>query len=177
MSKLRKCLISCFIVLSLLSMLRVHLPLDTKFFSSVYRPIDSYLSFFSIYQDWMMFAPDPGRVNSNIDAQVEFDDGTTETYSFPRAAEMSLLDKYMRGEKFRKIISEGIRKDSHNFLWRDTAKYVLRELKEKNFNKIPLKVHLIRLWDDIPDYDKKFRLHSEVPKNFQQFRFYTYEVI
>ena len=151
--------------------------LEYKFFLFVYKPIDSYLSFFSIYQDWMMFAPDPGRVNSSIDAQVEFDDGTTEMYSFPISAEMSLVGKYMRGEKIRKIISEGIRKDSHSFLWRDTAKYVLRELKEKNFNKIPLKVHLIRLWDYIPDYDKEFRLHSEAPKKFQQFRFYTYEVI
>jgi hypothetical protein len=175
MTKLKKFFISVFIVLNLLAMIRVHIPLNTKFFSMVYRPVDSYLSFFSIYQDWMMFAPDPGRLNTNVRAEVEFDDGTKESYTFPK--ESSYLGKYISGEKYRKFVSEGIRKDSHRFLWRDSAKFVLRQLKNENYNKIPLKVYLIREWDEIPDMDKKFRLHSDKAQTTNSSLFYTYEVI
>lgn len=177
MSKIKKCFISAFIVINLLAMVRIFVPLEAKFFAALYRPVDSYLSFFSIYQDWMMFAPNPGRANFNIEAEVEFDDGSKEMFFFPRPQEMNLLEKYIYGEKYRKIVSEGIRKDSNRFLWNDTAKFVLRKLKEKSFSKIPLKVHLIRVWDEIPDVGKEFVLHSSAPQKINRYRFYTYEVI
>ena len=175
MSNFRKSIISIFILFNLLTMIRVHLHLDTKFFWKMYRPIDGYLSFFSTYQDWMMFAPDPGKLNSNIEAEVEFDDGSIQTYIFPRST--NIFDKYTHGEKFRKLTTEGIRKDDNSFLWNDTAKFVLRKLRDDNYSKIPLKVHLIRALDEIPDVSKEFRLHSESPKKYNQVRFYTYEVI
>jgi hypothetical protein len=177
MSKMRKSLISCFIILNFLCMVRVFAPLETNFFSALYRPIDSYLSFFSIYQDWMMFAPNPGRMNIRLSAEVEFLDGTKEDYFFPNTEDLSLMDKYIYGEKYRKLISEGIRKDNNHFMWKDTAKFVLRKIKNDNFEKIPAKVHLIRHWDDIPDIAKKFRLHKNREINYESFRFYTYEVI
>jgi hypothetical protein len=123
----------------------------------------------------MMFAPDPGKLNSNIEAEVEFDDGSTEKYIFPRPT--SLIEKYTYGEKFRKLTTEGIRKEENSFLWNDSAKFVPRKLRNDNYNKIPLKVHLIRVYDEIPDVAKEFRLHSESPKKYELVRFYTYEVI
>lgn len=176
MTLARKSLISMFIIFIFLTMVRIHLPLEKKFFSTLYRPIDSYLSFFSLYQDWMMFAPDPGRLNVTIDAQVEFDDGSIESFSFPDSKKLSLNEKYMYGEKFRKIMSEGIRKEENSYLWKDTAKFVLRNLKNQNFEKIPLRVHLERSWDEIPDVSDSFRKHADIfPKN-NKFRFYTFEV-
>lgn len=177
MTKINKILVSAFIVLNFLTMVRIFVPLEAKYFATIYRPVDSYLSFFSIYQDWMMFAPNPGRLNTTVEAEVEFDDGSVEKFSFPKQSEMGLFEKYTYGEKYRKIVSEGIRKDENSFMWKDTAKFVLRQLKEKNFSKIPLKVHLIRKWNEIPDVSKEFIPASQSPKSFEQFKFYTYEVI
>ncbi len=177
MSKLKKLMISLFIIFNLMAMIRVHLPLQNRSISTIYKPIDFYLSFFSIYQDWMMFAPDPMRNSVHIKAEVEFDDGSRAHYIFPQNKNLNIFQKYAYGEKFRKIVSDGIRKDSNSFLWRDTAKFVLRKLKDDNYYKIPLRVHLIRFWDEVPNLNKEFRLHSFSSKKFNQFRFYTYEVL
>ena len=177
MSRTHKSLISLFISFNLLCMIRVFVPLEAKYFAALYRPIDSYLSFFSIYQDWMMFAPNPNRLNTYLSAEVEFVDGTKETYVFPRPSELGLVEKYVYGEKFRKLISEGIRKDSNQFMWKDTAKFILRKLKNENYEKIPAKVHLFRHWNEIPDVAKEFRPHKQIETKYESFKFYTYEVI
>ncbi len=177
MSKIKKVVISLFIIFNLMTMIRVHLPLQNRFFSKIYIPIDFYLSFFSIYQDWMMFAPDPMRSSVHVRAEVEFDDGSKSHYTFPQNKDLNIFQKYAYGEKFRKIVSDGIRKDSNSFLWRDTAKFVLRNLKNENYYKIPLKVHLVRFWDEVPNLEKEFRLHTYTSKKFNQYRFYTYEVL
>jgi hypothetical protein len=177
MGNLRKTLISCFILLNFLAMIRIHLPLDNKYFSTLYRPVDSYLSFFSIYQDWYMFAPNPSSSNGHVTAEVEFDDGTHDTYDFEHSSATNLFKKYAYGEKFRKFVSDGLRKDSNAFMWKDAAKFVLRKLKESNYHKIPLKVHLIRHWNDILHPDVEFRPHLSKTTQYESFRFYTYEVL
>lgn len=177
MSKTKKLIISGFILFNFLTMIRVHVPLEHKFFSNAYKPIDAYLSFFSIYQDWLMFAPNPTRLNLYITADIEFEDGSKDTYFFPRPAQMNLFEKYVNGERYRKIVTEGIRNDSHKWMWPDTAKFALRKMRNKHYNKIPLKVHLSRHWSDTPDLNSEFRPHRAEIKDFKSFRFYTYEVI
>ena len=176
MSMKKKVLVSAFILLNFLTMLRIYLPEESKFFQTVYRPVDSYLSFFSLYQTWRMFSPNPSRTNSFITAKVHFDDETTSTYVFPKSSEMSLFQKYKSGERFR-VFSEVVRKDENSFLWRDSARFALRKLRSTSYNKIPLKVELIRHWDVIPDMDKEFRSHKSNKSDYQNYKFYTYEVI
>jgi hypothetical protein len=177
MNKIKKIFISAFILLNLLAMVRVHLPLNGPFFSLIYRPVDSYLSFFSIYQDWMMFAPNPSKMNVKLSAHIEFEDGSIETYDFPDPSQMTFLEKYSGGEKFRKIISEAIRKDSHKFMWKDVAKHALRKIGQRSFGKLPSKVTLFRHWDEVPSIHSEFRPQASTSQDFQKFAFYTYEVI
>lgn len=177
MSTLKKTLISSFIVFNILTMIRCHLPLDYTFFSSIYKKVDVYLDFFSIYQDWMMFSPDPAKVDVYMTAEVEFDDGSKDQYEFPRTPKLSLVDKYLYGERYRKIIEESIRRDDHSFLWADTAKFVLRKVKDRNFHKIPLRVHLTRHWSETPDVQKKFIPHLAKEKVYESHKFYTHEVL
>lgn len=124
-----------------------------------------------------MFAPNPGKNNYFISAEVEFEDGTIARYEFPRSANMNIFEKYHNGEKYRKMISEGIRKDTNKFLWQDTAKFALRKLKSEFYQKMPLKVHLYRHWDEILPPHENFKIHSSPAANFQSFKFYTYEVL
>ena len=158
-------------------MLRIHLPLDTKFFGTIYRPVDAYLSFFSIYQDWMMFAKNPARTNMFLSADVEFMDGTKDTYVFPKPTELTLFEKYVFGERFRKIISESIRRDDKRFMWPDTAKFALRKMRDRNFNKIPLRVHLNRHWYDTPPMEENFLPHGHRHEKYESYTFYVHEVI
>lgn len=176
MSRTKKFLISAFIVFNFLTMIRVHMPLQKEFVTALYRPIDSYLSFFSLYQNWTMFSPNPARTNVHLTAEVEFDDGTTDTYVYPDSAKMSLAEKYTSGERYR-VISEAIRKDVNSFLWPDAAKFALRKLKDTNFQKIPMKVHLYRHWNIIPDMDKQFIPHLTKVKTYSKYKFYTHEVL
>lgn len=176
MHHLRKSLPTFFILINLLAMFRVHVPLQHEFFSRVYRPVDAYLSYFSLYQDWMMFAPNPTRLNASLEAEVFFQDGSKATYQFPGAGMESLGEKYLYGEKFRKIITEGIRRDSHQFLWKDAAKFALRNLEFHHINKVPMKIKLIRAWDEIPAISEHFRESNSHISSVQKYSFYQLEV-
>lgn len=176
MPLIRKLFISLFVLLNFLIMLKVHLPLDTKIFSYIYRPINIYLSVFSLNQDWFMFAPNPSRLNLLVTAEVEFDDGSKDIYEFERSSKLNFLQRYSYGERFRKFTSERLRMDSNAFMWRDAAKFALRKVKASNFNKIPLRVHLTRYWEVIPDMEKEFRPHLSKNKNYQSYKFFTHEV-
>lgn len=177
MKLIPKIFVSAFLLLNFLAMVRVHVPMERTFFKSLFRPVDAYLSFFSIYQDWLMFAPNPTRMNASLSAVVHFDDGSTDTFLFPKSADMGIVDKYTHGEKYRKIITEAIRNDSHRWMWKDTAKFALRKLKEKNLSKIPLKVQLYRHWAETPEMTTKFIPHGERIPGEKKYNFYTYEVI
>lgn len=125
----------------------------------------------------MMFAPDPSKTNFYITAIAEFDDGTWDQYTFPRGTELTIVQKYVNGEKYRKIITEAIGRDKNQFMWKDVARFALRKMKNSNFRKIPVKVHLTRHWNFIPNIKTKFIPHSEIASNYQSYRFFTYEVI
>lgn len=175
MSGAKKILITGFILFNILGMMRVHLPFDNGLVRSLYRPVDPYLSFFSIYQSWNMFAPDPSRSQAYISAEVEFDDGSKDTYVFPRASEMGLIQKYVNGERYR-VITDNIRNDNNGFMWQDTAKFALRKLRDRNFHKVPMRVDLVRHWDDIPDVTKEFRPHLSKVQTYKKYKFFTHEV-
>lgn len=177
MSMWRKGLISLFIVFNLLIMVRVHLSQNNSIIRNLYRPVDAYLSFFSIYQDWMMFAPDPGKYNSYITAEVEFFDGSQEIYKFPRNRDLTFIQKYKYGEKYRKFFTESFHESDKSFLWEDSAKFALRKLKDQSFAKIPMRVHLSNHWDLVPDMKESFRKHLSHQNTFKKYTFYSYEVI
>ena len=95
MSHFKKVLITFFIILNLVGMVKLLMPNDSKFISLIYSPVDKYLSAFSIYQDWMMFAPNPNRQNLFISARVDFLDGSHEMYTFPGYKNQSQKDRYI----------------------------------------------------------------------------------
>lgn len=175
MSRAKKILITSFILFNFLAMIRVHLSFDNNSVRDLYKPIDPYLSFFSLYQSWNMFSPDPARTQAYISAEVEFDDGSKDTYVFPRASEMGIIQKYVNGERYR-VITENIRNDNNSFMWHDTAKFALRKLKEKNFHKVPMRVDLVRHWDEIPDAAQKFIPHLSKATSYKSYKFFTHEV-
>lgn len=176
MSHLSKVFISAFLFFNFLIMARIHLPKDSRIFTTVYGPIDKYLSFFTLYQNWNMYSPNPSKTNVYLTAKVHFDDGTSDFYEFPRVDRMNIIEKYSGGERFR-VMTESIRVDKNQFLWKDASKFALRKLRSKHFTKIPMKVELYRHWNMTPSPEETFRPHLSKSRNFNSFNFYTYEVL
>ena len=177
MKSLKRIGANVFIIFVFMTMLRTHLPTDTKFFETIYRPVDIFESSIGTNLTWFMFSPNPSRMDAYVVGEVEYEDGTKDTFDFHKGIGMSMLNKYLYGEKYRKFSSENLRSDNKKFLWEDASKFVLRKLKEKNNYKLPTKVTLTRYWDVIPNWNKRFYKHSEFRKQYKSFAFYTNEVL
>lgn len=166
-----------FIIFVLMTMVRTHLPMDSKLLETIYRPVDALESSFGTNQTWFMFSPNPSRMDAYVIGEVEYEDGSKDTFDFHKGIGMSMLNKYLYGEKYRKFAAENLRSDKKKFLWEDASKFVLRKLKNRNDYKLPKKVILTRYWDIIPHWDKQFIKHSEFRKQYKNFSFYSNEVL
>lgn len=100
--------------------------LFTEFFYK--RITGPYQNFLGLTQNWNMFAPNPGSTNSLVDAEIEFSDGSKTRWAFPRPSEMSTLEKYIAGEKYRKFFQEKLLPHKNRLVWEDLSKYLIREI-------------------------------------------------
>ena len=166
-----------FIFFLLMTMIKTHLPMDTKIFQSIYRPITWIENSFGTDQSWLMFSPNPAKMDAFVTGEVEYIDGSKETYDFNKGIDLNTFEKYLFAEKYRKYTSEHLRLDENDFLWSDGARFAMNKLKEKNNFKIPVKVSLKRHWSEIPDWNKKFIKHSQWRNNYNSYVFYTKEVL
>jgi hypothetical protein len=123
-----------------------------------------------------MFSPDPARTNAFVTAHIKFMDGSTDTYTIPRNNDLNFSDRYQYGERFR-VLTEVLRSEDGRFMRRDVAKFVLRQVREKNFHKIPLKVELFENWNTTPDVNQKFLPQYSQNKVYLSRKFYTHEVL
>ncbi len=175
--RFKRTLVTLFILLNFMMMVRHLLPIDqSKILTTLFKPATIVQSGLSLYQGWEMFAPNPSKLTSFMTAEIEFDDKKVETWNFPRSSELNVFQKYIYGEKYRKIVSEGIRKDDHNFMWADAARFVLRKNRDRFADKIPVRVRLIRHWSETPDLNVAFIPHRKPNPKTESFMFYTYEV-
>lgn len=155
---------------------RTHLDPKSSFVKKAYIPLNPIQSFFSQYQSWQMFAPNPSRINAFVSAEVVFDNNESEDYQFYRPGRDELLKRYLFGERFRKFFSEGVRLDKNSRLWPDIALFIKNDLEEKNKDKKVKKIILKRHWNTIPNWQEMFIPFTEpVPLAYENFSFYTKE--
>lgn len=163
------------ILLYIMMMMKTHFPADKALFKAVYYPVDRIQYFLGFNQTWMMFSPNPSRLDSLVKGEVEFSDGTSVIFDFLENNEKSLSYKYLKGEKFRKFSSENLRQDNNKYLWSDASDYVLRKI-QKDISKQAVKVSLIRYWNETPDWNKSFIKHGDWKENYQSHIFYSKKV-
>jgi len=171
--KIKNTLITVFILFHFLVMARSILPLEYSFFSNLYRPIDSYLSFFSIYQDWMMFAPNPSREEIFFRAIIEFNDKSKVSFSFTEESDHFWSGRLKR-EKIRKLMSS-LAVNEKNL--ESLARFALRKVGKSNYRKIPLKVFLYKDSYITPDLEDKFISYNNHKNLSATELIYTYEVM
>lgn len=164
------------IFIFLMIMIRTHLDRSSPLVYNIYKPITPIQNFFSFYQNWSMFSPNPSRVNAYVDAEIFFKSGKKITYSFLRPSRDELIRRYLFGERFRKYLAEGIRLDGHSRLWPATAEYIARDIKDEHPNEVIDRINLQRHWYNIPDWKENFiPFTKEANVPFQHFIFYTWE--
>jgi hypothetical protein len=69
---------------------------------------------------WGVFAPEPRRTSLRLEADVEFADGSTETWTVPQGA---IVGSNLRFYRWRKWL-ERVRSDEYTSLWRPTAEWI-----------------------------------------------------
>lgn len=169
----KKSLVSIFILINFLMMVRAQLPANAPVIEFAYKPITFIQDSLSMWRGWKMFSPNPLKANSYIDAQIVYNDGRQALWEFPYPSADELFKRYVWGERFRKYLSEGVRLDNNKHLWEDAAKYVLS--KQSNAQEIS-KIILSRRWSNIDDWKTGFKKHRELSTKFFKYDFYTYEV-
>lgn len=141
-----------------------------------YAPLNPIQSFFSLYQSWQMFAPNPSRINSFVSGEVEFDNGETTQYSFYRPGRDELMKRYLFGERFRKFFSEGVRLDKNSRLWPDVVNFIKEDVEAQNKNRKVKKISLKRHWNTIPNWNETFiNFTQPIPIPYEEYLFYTKE--
>lgn len=82
------------------------------------KPLDSvraYVMTTGAWQYWDMFAPDPANTDWYCTAEVEYRDGSKRTIPYPRMADLSIPEKYVK-ERYRKFFERAHDKDP-SMMW------------------------------------------------------------
>ena len=91
--------------------------------------LSPYATVLGLRQDWMMFAPNPMRENTFIDAEITYRSGRKSIWTFPQMPELGYAERYAK-ERYRKFANERLWVKEASFLWPDAARYIARLNRE-----------------------------------------------
>jgi hypothetical protein len=154
MGEIKRLATSAFVLFHVLAITCWSVPLDSPLLTKCRNLVGPYMLWSGLFQRWDMFAPDPLKVNSYVEARVTFEDGHSVTWSFPRMDQLGFADRYFQ-ERYRKYATEYLVANAG--LWPDAARRIAR-LNNQGPSR-PAVVILIRRWSEIkpPDKNGEFR--------------------
>ena len=133
--------------------------------------VTPYASKVGLFQTWGMFAPNPGRQNAYVDAEITYRDGRKHIWTFPQMQELGYADRYAM-ERYRKFANERLCFKEHSALWPGAARYIARV--NADASNPPEVVKLTHYWSDIPPpslFDE-----TPQPERWKRDVFFTYIV-
>lgn len=172
-------LINGFIALHLFIMVLGSMPDKGLFTDFAYKQITGpYQNFLGLSQNWNMFAPNPGSTNSLVEAEVEFSDGTIANWNFPRPSEMSTLEKYIAGEKYRKFFQEKLLPQKNRLVWEDLSRFVIRDMSHRSEfkDKQITEIQFYRQTSVVKPPHVEFRPHGQMSQNYHREPTYRYKL-
>jgi hypothetical protein len=108
------------------------------------RPV---LNLTGLYQgDWQLFAPDPDRINTWVEARVLRADGSSFIWTTPDWQRRSQLQRFQEGRHQK--LADALRLDSRRALWPYFADYIARLAPP---GARPVRIELTRHWWEPPD--------------------------
>jgi hypothetical protein len=146
LTRLRKQAISAFILVYLFVMAIQILP-TSAWQQKVWNAVSMPVLWTGLWQTFAVFVPNPRKNNIYIDATVYFEDGTNQSWQYPRMEQLSFLDK-MQKERFRKYGNDHVYFNNESMLWPDLAIYIARQSSRPKREAV--RVDLRRHWFDIP---------------------------
>ena len=103
--------------------------------------------YMGLWQAYTIFVPNRFGQNSDSLALVQFEDGTTATWHYPRMDQQPFFLRPAK-DRFRKLAIDYLPNEEHAALRTDVVKYVAR-LYSKNGHR-PSLIVLLRRWVKIP---------------------------
>lgn len=123
--KIRRPIISVGLFCVLMSFI-LYLMLPNLVLARVVEPYQKFLSYFSLYQGYGVFAPNPTVRNSHLVGIIYYEDGTMRLYKFPRLERISMLEKLTQ-ERYRKFTEDNLPNPANNHILKDVAVYIARK--------------------------------------------------
>ncbi|MBA3992597.1 MAG: hypothetical protein C0469_03660 [Cyanobacteria bacterium DS2.3.42] len=133
-------------------------------------------SAFNLSQNWKLFSPDLREINFCSHAVVEFADGTTKLYEFPRLEQMGAFEAYRR-QKLCKIFQDSMPWPDFSAFWPDVGRFLARA----NFDptgtdsNAPVQVSLAYNWVPVCDMEH-YEKQADLKEPNRSFTFFIYRV-
>lgn len=169
MERIKKLLISAFILGHIVMMVTSGLPDRSAVGERVLQALSPYQVFFGLDQPWSMFAPNPAAINSYLTATITFKDGSTEQWTFPRASQLDSWDRFTAGERYRKFQQDNLLPMEKNELWFDLSRYVVREvrkLEQAGLKREFEQLHFYRHTNTVQAPTQVFIPHGQMSSNY-----------
>lgn len=146
---------------------------------------------FNLSQNWKLFSPDLREINFCSHAVVEFADGTTKLYEFPRLEQMGIFDAYRR-QKLCKLFQDSMPWPDFSLFWADVGRFIARanfdrsDLSDRSDQSdrsdrsdsvlnTPVQVSLSYNWVPVSDMDH-FEKQPDLKEPNRRFTFFVYRV-
>jgi len=130
---------------------------------------------FNLTQNWKLFSPDLREINFCSHAVIEFADGTTKLYEFPRLEQMGNFDAYRR-QKLCKLFQDSMPWPDFSLFWADVGRFIARaNLDQTDPANAPVQVSLAYYWVPVSDMDH-FEKQSDLKEPNRRFTFFVYRV-
>lgn len=166
---LKKTIISIFIACHIAMLVTAALPDRSLIGDMILNSLARYQIFFGLDQTWSMFAPNPASVNSYLTATINFKDGSTEQWTFPRASQIHGLERFTAGERYRKYQQENLLPMEKAELWFDLSHYVAREvqkIEDKGRHREFDQLQFVRHYNVVPHPTQAFIPHGQMSTQY-----------
>ena len=172
----KKILINVFLVVWLIVMAIDPAPQLGQWHQKLQDALDPYLDVSGLWQGrWLLFAPEPDKVNIELSAEITFPDGAHVQWHSPKWRTMSAWDRFLRFRESEFV--DNVRRDVYRGVWPTLSDYLSRTVSHPvNPQLKPSKIVLTRHWIIIPPPNaKNVRQFPEPPEPNDYFAFYKKE--
>jgi hypothetical protein len=163
--------ISLFILFHLVAFAAWTVPVNAPLLDKFKNLIRPYMLWSGLFQAWNMFAPDPLRVNSYLEAEITLTNGEVLVWREPRMEKLNPVAQYFK-ERYRKYMNEHLRLGAETQLLPDAARHLARMYNTDQANP-PVRVRLIRFWSDVLPPGPRGEYNSSP---WTHYSFFTYDV-
>jgi hypothetical protein len=139
--------------------------------NALFDPIRPLLLYSGLWENFIVFAPNPPMTNVDLTAKIQRRNGETIIWQYPRMDKLSILDRIEK-ERYRKFGSDHLNYDAEVMFRPDLARFVARLYRDDD--NPPQTITLQRHWADIPAPPDG--IGKPLPEHNHQADIFTYTV-